>query len=101
MGKIGVGDGQAAGPQVGDDALHLHRVPQHRRVRQQAQATGLVHHHLVIAGAELALVGEEQPTGQGVAGFAAVELGLDQPAERRVVQVAQDVARLDQPAERG
>jgi len=33
MGKIGVGDDQAAGPQVGDDALHPQRVPQHRRVR--------------------------------------------------------------------
>lgn len=62
---------------------------------------GLVHDHLEVGRPELALVGEEQPSSQAVAGLAAVELGLDAQAERLVVQVAQDVAGFHQPAKGG
>ena len=39
MGEILVGDRHAAGAQLADDARHLQGVPQHHRVRQQAEAT--------------------------------------------------------------
>jgi hypothetical protein len=87
--------------QFGDDALDLQGVPQHDGVGQQAETTRFVHDHLEVGGAELALVGEEQPSGQAVTGLAAVELGLDAEAERLVVQVAQDVAGFHQPAKGG
>ena len=101
MGEMLVGNGYVVGAQFVDDPFHLQGVPQHHCVRQQAEAAGLVHHDFVVVDAEFALVGEEQPAGQGVAGFAAVQLGLDQSAERRVVKVAQDVAGLHQTAEHG
>ena len=43
----------------------------------KAEAAGLVHDLLVVAGAECALVGEEQPFGEDVAELAAVQLELD------------------------
>ena len=101
MGDICVCDGHAGGAQFGNDALHLQGVPQNHDVRQQAETGRLVHDCFVVVGAELALVGEEQPACQGMTGLSAVQLGLDQSAEWRVVKVAQDVACLDQPAERG
>ena len=101
VGQMLVSNDHAAGAQLGDDALHLQGVPQHHRVRQQPEAAGFVHDRFVVAGAEFALIGEEQPAGQAVPGLTTVELGLDARAERRVVQVAQDVAGFDQTAERG
>ena len=78
MNEVLVADRGAGGAQLGDDALDLQGVPQHDGVGQQAEATGLVHDYLEIGGAELALIGEEQPPGQVVAGLAAVKLSLAQ-----------------------
>ena len=85
MDEVFVTDRCAAGAQFRDDALDLQGVPQHDGVGQQTETTGLVHDHLEIRGAELALIGEEQPSGQAVAGLAAVELGLNAQAQRLIV----------------
>jgi hypothetical protein len=85
MDEIFVAYCRAAGAQFGDDALDLQRVPQNNGVGEQTEATGLVHDHLEVRGAELALVSEEQPSGQAMTGLATVKLGLDAQAERLVM----------------
>src|SRR3954447_12829025 len=101
MDEIFVADCRAFGTQFRNDALDLQGVPQHHSVGQQAEATGLVHDHFEVGGAELALIGEEQPPGQTMASLSAVELGLDAQAQRSIVQVAQDVAGLYQSTKSG
>src|SRR5712692_3280503 len=88
-------DGLAGGPQLGDYFHDGHGVPDQHRIGQEAQTTGLVHDLLVVAGAELAAVCEEQPARQGVARLTAIELELDPPPEVLLVNVAQDVDGLD------
>ncbi len=60
-----------------DDAADMDGVPDQHGVGEQAEAAGLIHYLLVVAGPEAALVGEEQRFGQDVAELAAVELQLD------------------------
>ena len=93
--QVLIQDGLAGGPQHGDYFHDGHGVPDQNRIRQQAQTTGLVHDLLVVAGAELAAVSEEQPARQGVARLTAIELELDPPPEVFLVNVAQDVDGLD------
>src|SRR5262249_27380775 len=50
---------------------------------------------LVVASAELAAVGKEQPARQTVARLAPIELKLNPPPEVLLVYVAQDIDRLD------
>src|ERR1700756_2168084 len=69
-------------------------VPDQDGVGQQAEAARLIHDLLVIAGAEGAVVGEEQPLGQGMAEFTAIELKLDCPAKWFLIDIAEDVDGL-------
>src|SRR5271168_5192059 len=66
----------SGGTKLVDDAGDVDGVPDQHSIGEQAEAAGLVHHLLVVAGAEAAPVGEEQRLGEGVAEFAAVELQL-------------------------
>jgi len=90
-----------ASAELRDDAGDMDRVPDQHGVGQQAEAARLVHDLLVVAGPEVALIGEEQPLGQDVAKLPAVQLQLNGLAQRRLVNVAQDVDGFDQAAERG
>jgi hypothetical protein len=74
------------------------RVPDEHGIRQEAEATRLVHNFLIVPKAEGALIGEEQPLGERVAELAAVELELNRPAERLLVNVAKDVDGLGEAA---
>ena len=71
-----------------EGTLVVNRVPHQDRIRDQAQATGLVHDLFIVALPELPLVGEEEPLGQALPVFAAVQL---QPiaAQFRIVEPAQ------------
>ena len=77
------------------------RVPQHGGIGQQAEAACLVHDLLVVADAELAPVGEEQPARERVPGFAAVEQERNRAPHRLVGDVAQDEDRLARAAQDG
>src|SRR5271165_4463261 len=87
------------GPELIDDAADMDGVPDQHGVGKQAEAAGLVHHLLVVAGAEAAPVGEEQRLREDVAELAAVELQLDGVTQLLLVDVSQDVQRLHQPSE--
>src|SRR5271169_3403250 len=91
----------AAGTELLGDAAHVYGVPDQHGIGEQAEAAGLVHDLLVVAGAEVALVGEEDPSGEDVAELTAVELQLDGLAQRLLVDVAQDLDGLDQTPELG
>lgn len=81
-----------------DDAVDVDRIPDEHGIREEAEATRLVHDFLVVPEAECALVGEEQPFGKRVTELAAVELKLNRPAERLLVNVAEDVDGLNEAA---
>ena len=98
-GQILVLDDMSIRPELIDDARDMDGVPDQDGIGEQAEAAGLVHHLLVVAGAEAAPVGEEQRLGEDVAEFAAVELQLDGVAQIFFLNVAQDVQRLHQPPE--
>src|SRR5664279_3569438 len=67
----------SGGTKLVDDAGDVDGVPDQHGIGEQAKAAGLVHHLLVVTGAEAAPVGEEQRFGEDVAELAAVELQLD------------------------
>ena len=69
-------------------------------VRQQTQTARLIHNLLVVAGARLAAIGEEQPAGQFMPRFASTELQLHPSSNLLLVDVARYEDRLDDPAER-
>ena len=89
----------SGGTKLVDDAGDVDGVPDQHGIGEQAEAAGLVHHLLVVAGAEAAPVGEEQRFGEDVAELAAVELQLDGVTQRLLLDVAQNVQRLHQPPE--
>ena len=76
-------------PQLLNEMPDLHGVPHQHGVGQKAQAARLVHDLRVVAGAEGALVGEEQPFGEAVAVLASIELEVDDAPESLVMDVAQ------------
>jgi hypothetical protein len=90
-----MGDDQPASVRTCMVACSTYGIPNPHRVGQQAQATGLVYDFLVVAGAKLASVGEEQPARQGVTHLAAIKLELDPAPELFLVEVAQEVDGLD------
>ena len=100
-GEVLVAHRMAGGTELPGDAAHVHGVPDQHGIREQAEAAGLVHDLLVVAGAEVALVGEKDPSGEDVAKLAAVELQLDGLAQLLFVDVAQDMDGLDQAPELG
>jgi len=53
-----------------DDLLHSSCVPHDCGIREQTQATGLLHDFVQVAIPELTPVGEEEPAGQSVPRFA-------------------------------
>jgi hypothetical protein len=55
-----------------DDLLNLECVPHQDGIRDQAQATRLIHDFLVVAFSELALIGKKQPPAKTLPVFAAV-----------------------------
>ena len=91
VGEILTEHDMAGGAELADIAIDLHGVPDQPRVRQQAEAAGLVHDFLVVAAAERALVGKEQPFREYVAELAAIQVELDLAAERFLMDVVQDV----------
>jgi hypothetical protein len=62
--------------QLPNDIADLDRVPHQDRVRQQTQTARLIHNLLVVTGAKLVAIGEEQPAGQFMPRFASIELQL-------------------------
>ena len=64
----------SGGTELIDDASDMDGVPDQHGIGEKAEATGFVHHLLVVAGAEGTPIGEEQGFGEDVAEFAAVEL---------------------------
>jgi hypothetical protein len=60
----------------------------------------LRHNLLVVTGAKLAAIIEEQSVGQFMPRFASIELQLHPSSNLLLVDVAQDEDRLDDPAER-
>src|SRR5271165_5224539 len=100
-GEVLVVHRMAGGAELPGDAAHVHGVPDQHGIGEQAEAAGLVHDLLVVAGAEVALVGEKDPSGEDVAELAAVELQLYGLAQRLLVDVAQDMDGLDQAPELG
>ena len=92
MDEIFIAYWRAASARFRDDAFDLQGVPRDDGVGEQAEATGLVHVHLEIRGAELTLVSEEQRSGQAMRGLAAVELGLDCASGRTSLRVATTMA---------
>src|SRR5262245_13672552 len=65
-----------AGAQLLNDPRHLHRIPDHRGVREQTQTRRLVHDLFVITGLKRPLIGEKEMTGDLVPSLAPVELQL-------------------------
>src|ERR1700756_3017971 len=83
-----------------NDIADLDRFPHQDRVRQQTQTARLIHNLLVVTGAKLAAIGEEQPAGQFMPRFASIELQLHPSSNLLLVDAAQYEDRLDDPAER-
>lgn len=86
--------------QLPNDIADLDRVPCQDCVRQQTQTARLIHNLLVVAGARLAAIGEEQPAGRFMPRFASTELQLHPSSNLLLVDVTQYEDRLDDPAER-
>lgn len=99
VGERLVVDRVALGAEAVDGLPDLHRVPVKDRVGDKAQAAGFVHDLDVVAGLEVALVGEVNPARQSLAVLPLVQLSLDGSAELEVGAVAQDVIGLDESAE--
>jgi hypothetical protein len=99
--EIFIGNSVTVGPQLSDDAVDVDGVPNEHGIGKQAQATRLVHDLLVVASAEGAVIGEEQPLRERVTEFTPVELELDRPPERFLVNIAQDMDGFGQAPERG
>ena len=70
------------------------------RVRQQTQTARLIRNLLLVTGAKLDAISEEQPAGQFMPRFASIELQLHPSSNLLLVDVAQYEDRLDDPAER-
>ena len=100
-GQVGVLHLVPGGPQLINDRGDVDGVPDQHGVGEKAEAAGLVHDLLVVAGAEAAPIGEEQRSGEGVAELAAVKLQVDGVSERLVLNISQNMDRLHQPAELG
>ena len=79
-----------AGAQLLNDPRHLHRIPDHRRVREQTQTRRLVHDLFVIAGLKRPLIGEKETTGDLVPSLAPVELQLHPRPEALLLDVAEE-----------
>jgi len=70
---------------------NAHGVVDQDCVRQQTQATGPVHHLVVVSRAQHALISKEQPLRQVLPCFAAIQLRAHLLTDGRVVQVAKQV----------
>ena len=64
-------------PELAGDPGCLRGIPHQDRVREEAQAARLVHDLLVVGGAELSLITEEESAGERVTLLAAVQLAVD------------------------
>jgi hypothetical protein len=85
-----IGDAVAGGAELVADAAHVHGIPDQHCIRDQTEATGLVHDFLAVANMGVTLVGKEYPIGEDLAELAAVDLHLDRLPQLLVMDVAQD-----------
>ena len=69
--------------------LDLNRVPHQDGIRDQAQATGLIHDLFVVALPEFPLVGEEKPLRQALPILTAVQLETSIAAQVRIMEPSQ------------
>lgn len=94
MGEIFNGDRRGTLTQRFKDPRYWQRIPNQNGVRDQTQATCLIHNFMVIVGADLTLVGKEDSVRQSVAVFTPVQLQLYPVLQISIAQVLQDVNRL-------
>ncbi len=85
--------------QLPNDVADGDGVPDQNGIGEQAQTAGLVHDFLVITGAKLTAIGEEQPASQFMPRFASIELQLHSPSNVLLVDIAKYEDRLDDPAQ--
>ena len=86
------------GTELVQHRLHVHRIPDDHRVRDEIEAPCLVGLSFLLLTANDTFVGHEEKISERVQGFALVELGIDPSAVVFILQVAQDKERLDQAA---
>jgi hypothetical protein len=77
--------------------LHIHRMPDNHRIRQQIEARCLVALALLIFLCHHALTCKEEKFPQIMQFLAFVELGTNTLAQGVIVKVTQDEKRLDKP----
>jgi hypothetical protein len=80
VGEIFIGDRRPTLTKRLNDLRHMQCIPNQDGVGDQAQATRLVHDFLVIADAELALVGKEDSPRQAVPGIRPDSTGVARDA---------------------
>jgi hypothetical protein len=67
--------------QLPNDVADGDGIPDQNGIGEQAQTAGLVHDFLVVTGAKLTAIGEEQPASQFMPRFASIELQLHSPSD--------------------
>lgn len=108
--QVGVDEGREVGDEVGrvggalaiavvEKAVDVAGVPKDDDVEEQAEGAELLLLALAVATAEVSAVAEEEETGEGMSGLAAIELGGETAAEGLVVDVVEEVEGLGDAAD--
>src|SRR5688572_23285847 len=96
-----VGNRDPSGAQLLDNATHVDRIPHQDCITQETQATGLVHHLLIVPSLKRPLIRKKEPAGKLMAELTPVELALDLMAEVCVLDIAEDMESLEHAAQGG
>jgi hypothetical protein len=89
--------GVALGTELVQDRLHIHRIPDNDRVRDEIETHRLISLGFFLLAANHPFVSHEEKISERMEGFPFVELGIDPSTVIGVFQVAEDKERLNKP----
>jgi hypothetical protein len=83
-------NGEARRAEVIEHGLHVHRIPDDDRIRDEIDTHRLVGLRFLLSAADEAFVRHKEKVAEGVQGFAFIELGIDPAPIVFTLQIAQD-----------